>query len=153
MQTSRTRSETFPAIDFRGTSSWQFYRLSQIETQLVGKRPLSIVRDGGLDHTGLIVRVHREKWRADQIAKIIDDNFLLLRVKQIKAAHQNPIDCRAGCLTLDCRSCWSRNRCRTWVDRRFGDALCIRPDWCTAGSRHPLGDPNIFLRQARVELV
>src|SRR5580700_4409127 len=72
------RAGNYRASDFRGTSSWQFQRLLEIKMQLVGERPLGVVRNRRFDRARLIVRIDIEKRRADEVTKIIDDHFLLL---------------------------------------------------------------------------
>src|SRR6266480_1513731 len=74
------------------TSSWKFDWFAQVESEFVGEGPLRIVRRCGFDHVRLIVLVNREPGRAGKIPKIVHDDFLLSRVKQIETAHKQGVD-------------------------------------------------------------
>src|SRR5205814_10403657 len=59
----------YPAIGSAETSSWQFHRLTKVELQLVGKRPLSVVGNRGrFDHNLRLVWIDIKKGRSRQIA-------------------------------------------------------------------------------------
>src|SRR5260370_8873326 len=125
MRRFQRQPKKYRAIGSAGTSSWQFHRLTKIELQLVGKRPLSVVGNRGrFDHTLRLIWIDIEKGQARQIAKVIDDDFLLFWIINIETPHINAIDHRAA---------WadgfrSRSSCRCgWARRTFQDALLLLP--------------------------
>src|SRR5437899_13045964 len=91
------RNPWLKKVSVRKSSSWQFHRLFQRELKLIRERPFHVVRDGvGFDGALRRFWVDDEKRRLRQIAQVIDDDFLLLGIIEIKAAHHNAIDNLAG---------------------------------------------------------
>ena len=123
--------------------------MPQFQAQLVGISPFRARRRARPYHLGLPVRVDVEDGRAEQVPKIIDHDFLLFRVGKVKSPHKHAVDHReifafAG---------------RTSGGSAWGRAAAPAPfapvcaDDLAAGSGREFGDPDVFLRQARVEII
>src|SRR4029453_14428867 len=111
--------------------------------------PVRVVRNGRFDYTRLIVWIDIEKRRADQALEIIDHNFLLLRIKQVETAQQNSVD-RCG-LPFRVRSGRGRTS-RGGRPPNLPGAFFPHPNRFAPREWNQLRDPNIFLRQTRIEI-
>src|SRR5437879_2076288 len=145
----QSQAEASRTPDFAETTSWQLYRSAQRQLKLIRERPLRVVRDGvGFDHTLRGFWIGNKKRRLREIAKVIDDDFLLLGIIQVKAANDDAIDQfpsgSRGSRHRSGRSCWRRSR------RSFPGAFFRRPKQFSTGSCGKLGDPDVCFRQTRV---
>src|SRR6266542_930663 len=79
------QSETCRRRDFAGTTSWQFHRLAQRELELIGESPFRVVGNRiGFNHALRSFGIDNKQRRLRQIAKVIDHDFLLFRIIQVK---------------------------------------------------------------------
>src|SRR5437868_13149925 len=127
----------------RKAASWQFHWFAQRQLKLIWECPFRIVRHGvRFDHPLWSSWIDSKKRRFRQVAKVIDDDFLLLGIIEIKAADQEAIDDLAG---RSPSSRWRSSNTRRLCWRSFPGAFFRYSKESSTGSCGKLGDPDVCL--------